>query len=384
MSQVPFEVNSFDSNEQSVFNSLVTFDQGIIANSVTANTFVLGGTNIAQVFVNASTPQALFNKTLMGDTTIYNPTLYLTTGENIVSDSMTFMGMVNYHTSFTVYPTPDWASQVSSNPSNPTYVEITGVRGPDSAINGTRWLFKTDDNTYFLKDLITNTGSPYNNISSQLPGIAIFLNAVPAFIAPSEISLPNKEEILQNKTIVDPVIVGYSVALNLNGSNTMGGIGYMDFLKATNLSPSATNINKTLRLGPTGALEILNSAYTTTLLTLEDDGDLFTAGKINGAAVHDTGWVSVNSFSNGFSGTSVAYRRINNVVYLRGRITGGTAGSGAFLLPTGYRPTTIDFVLPAQQYGTGNITYVTVQNSDGNVIPNTSSAWLSGISFPVG
>jgi hypothetical protein len=70
------------------------------------------------------------------------------------------------------------------------------------------------------------------------------------------------------------------------------------------------------------------------------------------------------------------------VVYLRGRISGGTAGTSAFNLPAGYRPT-VDTVIPAQQYGTGNITYITV-SSNGDVSPNATSAWLSSIIFPIG
>jgi hypothetical protein len=96
----------------------------------------------------------------------------------------------------------------------------------------------------------------------------------------------------------------------------------------------------------------------------------------------DSGWIVVSSFSNNFAGTNVAYRKINNVVYLRGNVSGGTAASAAFTLPTGFRPATIDHVCPTQQFGTINITYTTVA-TNGTVIPTASSTWLSGISYPV-
>jgi hypothetical protein len=108
-----------------------------------------------------------------------------------------------------------------------------------------------------------------------------------------------------------------------------------------------------------------------------------TAAEAGLQALEDTGWISVTSFNNSFSGTSVAYRRINNVVYLRGRLSGGTAGQGAFFLPEGFRPLDIEVVIPTQQYGTANITYTSI-GLDGNVIPNASSAWLSSMIFPVG
>jgi hypothetical protein len=101
------------------------------------------------------------------------------------------------------------------------------------------------------------------------------------------------------------------------------------------------------------------------------------------ATLEDTGWITVSSFFNGYSGGgSIAYRKINNVVYLRGRVSGGGANSLAFNLPSGYRPA-VEMVFAVQQFGTGNINYITI-NSDGNVVPNGTAAWLSGVIFPIG
>ena len=69
-------------------------------------------------------------------------------------------------------------------------------------------------------------------------------------------------------------------------------------------------------------------------------------------------------------------------MYLRGNLTGGTAGTGAFTLPAGYRPS-LSTVITVQQYGTASISYVTV-GTDGVVVPNASSGWLSSVIFPVG
>ena len=106
-------------------------------------------------------------------------------------------------------------------------------------------------------------------------------------------------------------------------------------------------------------------------------------GTVNGATLGDTGWTAVSTFANSFSAVAeVAYRRINNVVYLRGNVTGGTAGTGAFTLPAGYRPS-LSTVIPVQQFGTANVSYVTV-GTDGVVIPNATSGWLSSVIFPIG
>jgi hypothetical protein len=98
-------------------------------------------------------------------------------------------------------------------------------------------------------------------------------------------------------------------------------------------------------------------------------------------AVADSGWTAVTSFTNGFSGTSTAYRKINNVVYLRGNITGGTPESAAFNLPEEYRPA-VDVIVPVQKFGTTDLSYVTVY-TNGNDTPNSTAAWLTSIVFPV-
>ena len=67
---------------------------------------------------------------------------------------------------------------------------------------------------------------------------------------------------------------------------------------------------------------------------------------------------------------------------MRGNLNSGTPNSVAFVLPDGYRPS-VDVVIPVQQYGTANTSYITV-STNGNVTPNASAGWLSSIMFPVG
>ena len=66
--------------------------------------------------------------------------------------------------------------------------------------------------------------------------------------------------------------------ITVSGSNTIGGVNYVDFLRVTNTAAGATNINKTLRVNNTGSLEVINNAYTTTIFSLTDAGVLSTPG----------------------------------------------------------------------------------------------------------
>jgi hypothetical protein len=67
------------------------------------------------------------------------------------------------------------------------------------------------------------------------------------------------------------------VALTATGKDTIGGTGYFDFLRATNTTSGVANGSKTFRLSSTGAIEIINSAYSATILSLTDAGAMSTA-----------------------------------------------------------------------------------------------------------
>jgi len=65
-----------------------------------------------------------------------------------------------------------------------------------------------------------------------------------------------------------------AVAMQIAGYANKGGTGYHDFLSVTNGYSTATNASKFFRLNSTGALEIINNAYTTNIFSLTDSGVL--------------------------------------------------------------------------------------------------------------
>jgi hypothetical protein len=69
-----------------------------------------------------------------------------------------------------------------------------------------------------------------------------------------------------------------SGSLMILGQNTRGGATYHDFLHVVNTLSTGTNPQKTFRLNNTGSIEIINSAYTTTIFSLTDAGVLSTPG----------------------------------------------------------------------------------------------------------
>jgi hypothetical protein len=88
------------------------------------------------------------------------------------------------------------------------------------------------------------------------------------------LSIPNG-----NVTITYTPATATGYGITISAADTQGGTGFADFLKATNTSSGATNPNKSFRVNNVGAFEIINSAYTGTLLSLSDTGNLNIAGQ---------------------------------------------------------------------------------------------------------
>jgi hypothetical protein len=83
-----------------------------------------------------------------------------------------------------------------------------------------------------------------------------------------------------NLTLTYAPATPIGAAMNVITGNTQGGTGYADFLKVTNSVTNATNGNKSFRMSSAGAIEIINSAYNATLLSLSDAGSLSVNGNI--------------------------------------------------------------------------------------------------------
>jgi hypothetical protein len=95
------------------------------------------------------------------------------------------------------------------------------------------------------------------------------------------------------------------------------------------------------------------------------------------STVTPTAWTAVtfqNSWANYGSGWQTAqYRKIGDIVYLRGLIAGGASATTAFTLPVGFRPpSSLLFAVDKETLTHGRLDVL----SSGNVAPS----WLAGSS----
>ena len=127
-------------------------------------------------------------------------------------------------------------------------------------------------------NLLTNTYILTASVSNQVNTATTLAQA--AFNAANTSTF--NDTIYANKQI----FVGYNgsnsaASLMLSGNNTQGGTNYFDFLKANNTSSGATNSSKWFRVDNTGSLQIINNAYTNTLMNLTDTGNVAIAGTMS-------------------------------------------------------------------------------------------------------
>jgi hypothetical protein len=136
---------------------------------------------------------------------------------------------------------------------------------------------------------------------------------------------------------------GYT--LQLTAANTVGGTSYADFLCATNASGGATSPNKSFRINNIGTLEVINSAYTGTLLAISDVGQMSLGGAAtsvndpttnflsfnnNNLAIYDDGNPHIHSRANGAS----MWINTNNGAIILGNqsVFSGAAAASAIIM----------------------------------------------------
>ena len=134
---------------------------------------------------------------------------------------------------------------------------------------------------------------------------------------------------------------GVSPGLTMTGTDTVGGAGYMNFLRVTNTSSGVTNPTKTLRINPTGGLELLNSAYTSNIFSIADNGTLYVGGGNAGGTVNNSAtsnYISMNGQSHIYddgnmhihatSGTMWINTSGGQISLMSQQVGGGSLGTG--------------------------------------------------------
>ena len=114
-----------------------------------------------------------------------------------------------------------------------------------------------------------------------------------------------------------------SYPLTISSANQQnGGTGYADILKITNTVAGTTNPSKFIRMNSAGSFEIVNNAYSSTLLYLGDNGNLSISGSLGtgsytaGQHIRTTIWsASDMGFTSTYNNGSNTYAAIASKTY---------------------------------------------------------------------
>jgi hypothetical protein len=151
-----------------------------------------------------------------------------------------------------------------------------------------------------------------------------------------------------------------SALITVSGSNTVGGTGYIDFLRVTNTSSSIATPTKTFRLNTAGDFEIISSNYATSSLYVSDAGNMTLYGSL-----------------------TMPRRPAFRVIGTGASIASGTTISGSavtvdFNQSSGYNQTTGKFTAPIAGLYQVNVVCRTASNSNPGINQIIVRKQLSG------
>ena len=183
----------------------------------------------------------------------------------------------------------------------------------------------------------------------------------------------------------------------IESNNAHGGAGYAGVLTFTNTTDGSTNPNKYIRLNSTGNLEIVDSGYANTIMSLSDGGNLTVKGSISSNAgtgnvtlqasdgsnprnfVFDTdGSISLPHLATGSQGVG-AFNAVNNLIALTSGDTVNFANFSGMILVNTHNGGGVTMYLCGG--GTGNAVAIGDSKAGNSVGAMAHNAGIGGYTF---
>lgn len=201
------------------------------------------------------------------------------------------------------------------------------------------------------------------------------LNATSASYASSSRNATSASYLFQTgsygKTTIDSN--NFTASIQISGSNTIGGVKYLDFLRVSNATSGATAPNKSFRLNELGGFEIINSAYSSNIFYLTDSGSVALTGAAGYVTMPNRPAFRVyGATNNAYSANTVISGSAMTLDYSQG--TGWNIATGTFTAPVAglYQVN-----LVARINGTGAAQAIVRKNSGGTLTNQIMIEWAS-------
>ena len=160
-------------------------------------------------------------------------------------------------------------------------IQINGLNDVSNAFNQANTATTIAQSAYGQANTATtNAGNAFNQANTATTNAGNAFNQANIAFNTANGKFSNSGGIITgNTTINDQLSISYlpnstqNTAISIIAANTKGGIGYADFLSVKNDS-SGSKSNLYFRLHNSGSLEIVDSSYSNTLITLTQSGIL--------------------------------------------------------------------------------------------------------------
>ena len=287
------------------------------SNTVTATTFIgnFQGNITGNLVVPGSTGWVIYNNDGNAGADVgfqYNVSnKQLSVTGNIISNAYVF-GNAAFMTGIpTAYGNANVANYL---PTDSTIISLTGdISNTNSNVANTDSnVANTDSNVATLTTSVSgitsalgNTNSNVSTLNTQVTSLTgkVYTNANVAAYLPSY----NGNIGVAGITSINGGNSQFNIpAVVISTNNEAGGPGYAGLIEMINTTANATGNSKTVRLSDVGNLQIIDSGYATTIMNLDDFGNVIFAGNIStGQYLHGNG-AFITGLPAGYSNADVA------------------------------------------------------------------------------
>ena len=282
-----------------------TYNQGIGQLQVAGGASIAGPSNVQSLYVQGGNNYLLNSQTFLN----WTSTNLVSTSSQLAPDGSASAYWISANNSISQH----YLSTSSSTPGNvlSVFVQGTGntafslsqntINGAtfnptagtvSSVVGGAASITAVGGNWYratFISNQTSNSFYVWPNASTSTyvnngtyPGIVLWGTQLESGSTASSYTPTTTSPIItaNNINVYYQPVSAVGSAIQVTAANSQGGSGYADFLRATNSSSGTPNPNKTFRINQTGGLEIINSSYTATLFTMDDNGNISIAGNL--------------------------------------------------------------------------------------------------------
>jgi hypothetical protein len=264
------------------------------ASFIQANTVTYSNTNVASYLAIYTGNIAAGNIT--ASNTITANYIYTTGSSGTVTgvNTITFLDSTIQTTAFTGNGIDSFARTTGNNAfsqansaaiyANGSFIQANAAFTFANTVNSYAYAAYAQANTAILNDINASLYANSSFTTANSSGVyanGAFIQANAAFTrANNSLNVQSGGTVTNTLNVIYQPAITIGSAISITAANTVGGTGYADVLKFTNTSAGTTNGNKTIRLSSIGELQVVNSAYQITSMSLTDSGDMTLAGNL--------------------------------------------------------------------------------------------------------